>query len=256
MSRPLDKPIVVGGGKLTVGDTAEKDSQGKPHLNEVPMSKMGVGGGSDSAAEEEDNVFEATFTRLYGKMSWNEKARLFWLAATLFFIIGGYWLLRSIKDPVIAAINGVEAIPKAKMLSVVVVTVGVGVYNELYDRFEPHQLFYLIGGFYTLLFGAIGLALMHPVYGVANTTASPDRWLGWVSYCAIESFGSIGVTNFWAFANSVYDLERAKKSYGLLIACAQVGRGEEGGRDASVCPPRRPSPSPRKRGALFFFFFF
>ena len=156
-------------------------------------------------------------------MSAEEKARLFWLAATLFFIIGGYWLLRSIKDPIIATINGVDAIPKAKMLSVVVVTVGVGIYNELYDRFQPHQLFYLIGGFYTIIFGLIGLTLAHPEYGIANTQVDPTRPLGWISYCAIESFGSIGVTNFWAFANSVYDLERAKKSYGLLIACAQLG---------------------------------
>lgn len=96
-------------------------------------------------------------------------------------------------------------------------------YNELYDRFEPHELFYIIGGFYAALFGAIGFALMHPTYGINNTQSDPSRLLGWVSYCAIESFGSIGVTNFWAFANTVYDLERAKKSYGLLIACAQVG---------------------------------
>ena len=100
---------------------------------------------------------------------------------------------------------------------------GVGVYNELYDRYQPYQLFYIIGGFYTVLFAAIGLVLMHPTYGISNTDADPTRLLGWVSYCAIESFGSIGVTNFWAFANSVYDLERAKKSYGLLIACAQLG---------------------------------
>mmetsp|Transcript_42672 Transcript_42672/g.72662 ORF Transcript_42672/g.72662 Transcript_42672/m.72662 type:complete len:503 (-) Transcript_42672:295-1803(-) len=156
-------------------------------------------------------------------MRHREKQRLFWLASTLFFIIGGYWLLRSIKDPVIATINGVEAIPKAKMLSVVVVTFGVAAYNELYDRFEPHELFYIIGSFYFLLFSIIGLMLMHPTYGIYNTEADPSRLLGWVSYCAIESFGSIGVTHFWAFANSVYDLERAKKSYGLLIACAQLG---------------------------------
>jgi AAA family ATP:ADP antiporter len=216
-------PIVVGGGKLTQGETAETNKKGKEHLAEMPMTKMSVGGQGSEGDDEDDNIFEATFTRLYGKMSWDEKARLFWLAATLFFIIGGYWLLRSIKDPVISSINGVDAIPKAKMLSVVVVTVGVGIYNELYDRFEPHQLFYLIGGFYALLFSMIGAALMHPVYGIYNTEADPTRLLGWVSYCAIESFGSIGVTNFWAFANSVYDLERAKKAYGLLIACAQLG---------------------------------
>ena len=56
-------------------------------------------------------------------MSFEEKLRLVWLASTLFFIIGGYWLLRSLKDPVIATICGVEYIPLAKMLSVVVVLV-------------------------------------------------------------------------------------------------------------------------------------
>jgi len=221
--RKAVNPIVVGSGKLTVGGTAERNNRGKAHLANVPMSKMGVGATTPDDEADDDNVFEATFSRLYGKMSWSEKQRLFWLASTLFFIIGGYWLLRSIKDPVIATINGVEAIPKAKMLSVIVVTFGVAAYNELYDRFEPHELFYIIGSFYFLLFTSIGLMLMHPTYGIYNTDADPSRLLGWVSYCAIESFGSIGVTNFWAFANSVYDLERAKKSYGLLIACAQLG---------------------------------
>ncbi len=46
---------------------------------------------------------------------------------------------------------------------------------------------------------------------------------GWVSYCAIESFGSIGVSLFWAFVNATIDLEGAKKAYGLIIAGAQVG---------------------------------
>jgi len=187
------------------------------------MSKMSVGGGEGNSSAEDDNVFEATFSRLYGRMTWKDKMRLFWLSSTLFFIIGGYWLLRSIKDPVISTINGVESIPKAKMLSVVVVTLGVAIYNELYDRFQPHELFYIIGGFYCALFTCIGLALMHPVYGIYNTEADPSRLLGWVSYCAIESFGSIGVTNFWAFTNSVFDFDKAKKSYGLLIACAQLG---------------------------------
>lgn len=32
-----------------------------------------------------------------------------------------YWLLRSLKDPIVATIVGVEYIPKCKMLSLVVV---------------------------------------------------------------------------------------------------------------------------------------
>lgn len=188
-------------------------------------------------------------------MTWDEKLRLLWLAATLFFIIGGYWLLRSLKDPVISTIcavpgrrialdataGGVQYIPKAKMLSVVVVTVLVFIYNKLIDMFPKHQLFYIVGGFYAALFTSIALLLAmcgraFPQFlarrshlrrpsttstSIYNTDPSPYRLLGWVSYCSIESFGSIGVSLFWAFTNSTYNLEGAKKSYGLMVACAQ-----------------------------------
>jgi AAA family ATP:ADP antiporter len=109
------------------------------------------------------------------------------------------------------------------MMSVVVVTVLVFVYNKLIDMFPNHQLFYIVGGTYCALFTIIGLMLSSPTYGIYNTVADPYRPLGWISYCAIESFGSIGVSLFWAFANTVYDLESAKKSYGLMVACAQLG---------------------------------
>jgi AAA family ATP:ADP antiporter len=49
-------------------------------------------------------------------------------------MIGGYWLLRSLKDPVLTALCGVGSIPKAKMLSVFVVLGVVAVYNHLLDE--------------------------------------------------------------------------------------------------------------------------
>ena len=173
-----------------------------------------------------DSAFERVFERLYGKMTFEEKLRLIWLAGTLFFIIGGYWLLRSLKDPVIATICGVEYIPKAKMLSVLVVLVLVFVYNKLIDMFPKHQLFYIVGGFYAGLFTLIACLLAAPATAqtsIYNTNASPYRLIGWISYCSIESFGSIGVSLFWAFTNSTYNLEGAKKAYGLMVACAQLG---------------------------------
>ena len=181
---------------------------------------------SPTAPRAADSYFEEVFTRLYGKMSFEEKLRLIWLSSTLFFIIGGYWLLRSLKDPVIATICGVEYIPKAKMLSVLVVTVLVFVYNKLIDMFPKHQLFYIVGGFYATLFTIIAVALALPAtssLSIYNTEPSPYRLIGWISYCSIESFGSIGVSLFWAFTNSTYNLEGAKKAYGLMVACAQLG---------------------------------
>jgi len=109
------------------------------------------------------------------------------------------------------------------MLSLVVVFVLVFVYNKLLDMFPKHQLFYIIGGFYATLFFIISLLLDHPTIGVHNTNPDPSRLLGWVSYCAIESFGSICISLFWAFVNSTINFDGAKSAFGLIIAGAQIG---------------------------------
>ena len=163
---------------------------------------------------------------LYGdKLPPSETLRTLCLSSTLFFMIGGYWLLRSLKDPVLTALCGVTAIPKAKMLSVAVVLFVVSIYNRLLDNpnLAKHTLFYIFGMFYFCLFTVISVLLTHPTIGLDNQTPSYNRILGWVSYCSIESFGSVMVSLFWSFANSNFNLESAKASYGLLVATAQIG---------------------------------
>uniref|UniRef100_A0A7S3KZI7 ADP,ATP carrier protein n=1 Tax=Amphora coffeiformis TaxID=265554 RepID=A0A7S3KZI7_9STRA len=168
---------------------------------------------------------EAIYHRLYGDdLPVSEMLRTLTLASTLFFMIGGYWTLRSLKDPVLTALCGVAVIPKAKMLSVVVVLAVVSIYNAFLDSEIPrHKLFYLFGTFYLGLFTLISFLLMHPTIGLANQQQSPTRILGWISYCSIESFGSVMVSLFWSFANSNFSLKEAKASYGVMVATAQVG---------------------------------
>lgn len=168
---------------------------------------------------------ERIYRRLYGdKLPPSEMLRTLCLAMTLFFMIGGYWLLRSLKDSVLMALCGVQAIPKAKMLSVFVVLGVVSIYNRLLDSdLRKHQLFYIFGSFYFFVFLVIALMLMNPTIGLANKYQDESRVLGWVSYCAIESFGSVMVSLFWSFANSNISLESAKSSYGVMIAFAQLG---------------------------------
>lgn len=164
--------------------------------------------------------------RLYGdKLPPSETLRTLCLSSTLFFMIGGYWLLRSLKDPVLTALCGVSAIPKAKMLSVLVVLGVVSIYNHLLDHpnLSKHTLFYIFGTFYFCLFTVISILLQHPTIGLPNEKPDVSRALGWISYCSIESFGSVMVSLFWSFANSNFNLESAKASYGLLVATAQIG---------------------------------
>lgn len=169
--------------------------------------------------------FEKIYHNLYGdSLPLSEMIRALYLASTLFFMIGGYWLLRSLKDPVLTALCGVSVIPKAKMVSVFVVLGVVSVYNKMLDSNIPkHHLFYIFGTFYFGLFCLISFLLMHPTIGLKNQQPDESRILGWISYCAIESFGSVMVSLFWSFANSNITLETAKASYGVMVAAAQIG---------------------------------
>ncbi len=170
-------------------------------------------------------ILKAIHQKLYGDtLPISQLLRTLCLSATLFFMIGGYWLMRSLKDPVLTALCGVTAIPKAKMLSVGVVLFVVSIYNKLLDSsYKKHTLFYIFGSVYFVIFTAISLLLKHPTIGLPNENPSYSRVLGWISYCSIESFGSVMVSLFWSFTNSNFDLESAKSSYGLLVASAQIG---------------------------------
>jgi AAA family ATP:ADP antiporter len=115
------------------------------------------------------------------------------------------------------------------MLSVFVVLGVVSIYNRMLDTDIPkHKLFYIFGTFYfgTLVsFPSLPCCcpIRYQVLGLPNQTPNINRILGWVSYCGIESFGSVMVSLFWSFANSNFNIETAKASYGLLVATAQVG---------------------------------
>jgi AAA family ATP:ADP antiporter len=81
----------------------------------------------------------------------------------------------------------------------------------------------MMGCGYGVLFFIMGLLLLHPTMGLSNANADPYRFLGWVSYVTIESFGSMVVQCYWALVNSSVDLQFAKKNFGLIVAGAQIG---------------------------------
>lgn len=43
-----------------------------------------------------------------GELEGEDLLRVIWLSGTLFFVVGGYWLLRSLKDPIMSVIDGVS----------------------------------------------------------------------------------------------------------------------------------------------------
>ena len=160
---------------------------------------------------------------LWGDLTSEELKKFGLLSAIFFFIIGSYWLLRPLKDGIFATLVGLEYQPMAKIFSVCIIVPLVLFYAKLVDWFEKHKLFYVICSLYGIGFLLIAYLLTHPTIGLANEVASPYRLLGWISYFAIESMGSIIVALFWSFVASSTDSSSAKRGFALIISGAQIG---------------------------------
>lgn len=166
----------------------------------------------------------------------DEELRKFSLLSLIFFlIIGTYWLLRLLKNTIFLKVAFPEGLgwlpdqgrlfqPVAKFWSPFVVLVLVLIYSKLVDIFKKHQLFYVLCSLYGLIFaGTAGVLFAKEWFGVQVIGKLPLALAGWVSYFAIESFGSLIVALFWSFTNSITNSESAKRGFPFIVATAQLG---------------------------------
>lgn len=162
---------------------------------------------------------------LWGDLTAEEYKRLGLLSFAFLLIIGSYWLLRTIKDAFFDDLVGMSYQPKAKMISLLVIIPLVLGYSKLVDMVEKQTLFYIICSVYVTAFLGIAYFYANPVAGldVYPFNAVPGRFLGWFSYIAIESFGSMAVALFWSFVNSTLNTAQAKRGNALIISGGQIG---------------------------------
>ncbi|MCF7799888.1 hypothetical protein K9L05_00410 [Candidatus Babeliales bacterium] len=160
---------------------------------------------------------------LWGDLNNHEVKKFGLLSLALFFTIASYWLLRPLKDGIFKSLIGMSYQPKAKLLTLVIMIPLILVYSKLVNLYKKDKLFYIISFFYGFLFLIIGLLLLHPTIGLANTVKSCDRVLGWICYVSIESMGSIVIALFWSFVASSVDSDSAKRGFALIVSGGQLG---------------------------------
>lgn len=171
----------------------------------------------------------------YPDLNKDEIKKFSLLSLVFFLIIGGYWLLRLLRNTIFYKIAFPEHLgwlpaqgrlfePIAKLWSPLVVFALVMIYTRLIDLFEKQTLFYIICSVYATIFGGITAALVaRSLYGDTFLGASLLACIGWVSFFVIESFGSLIVALFWSFTNSICTSKSAEHGYPMIIAAAQIG---------------------------------
>lgn len=86
--------------------SAERDETGREYLSSEKWQKMGT---TSSFTSRATDYFDQLTRKVTGDLEGEDLIRVLWLSATLFFVVGGYWLLRSLKDPIMSVINGVSS---------------------------------------------------------------------------------------------------------------------------------------------------
>lgn len=160
---------------------------------------------------------------LWGDISREELKKFGLLSGVFFFIIGTYWLVRSLKEVIFANIVGKMYLPYAKIGSLICLVFVLMFYAKLVDWLEKYRLVYVLSAVFGVFFAVIAFLTMHPTIGLANTVTSKYRLFGWVAYIGIECLGSLMPALFWAFVNSSMDIRAAKKGYPIILAGAQAG---------------------------------
>lgn len=159
----------------------------------------------------------------FGDFSKDELKKFILLGIIFAFIVGVYWTLRALKDSLFMTMVGAEYQPRAKMLSLLVLLPLVMIYSKLVDRFPRHKLLYFLISIYTIATFMFAFLFMHPTWGLANTVASPYRIAGWAWYVFVESYGSLIVALFWAFAADTTSPESAKRGFPFALMVGQIG---------------------------------
>lgn len=164
-----------------------------------------------------------SFFNVFGSVEKQERAKVLLLTACFCLLIGGYTIVKELKDSIFTSIVGAGYIGKAKWISMFILIPSIFLYSKLVDILRKHQLLY----FYSLLYGLIGMVFVyylgHPSIGLINTYSGPDRAFGWVFYFFMEGYVPFVVSVFWAFANSITSPESAKSNYPVMIIGSKFG---------------------------------
>lgn len=152
-----------------------------------------------------------------------ERRKILLLTLCFFLLMGGYTVVRELKDLVFVNIVGFEKIPDAKLWCIYVLVPLVFFYSYLVDALKRSTLLCVCATIYACTGIICAYFLGHPTIGLSNTVASSGRFFGWFFYFFLESFQPFLISVLWSFINSITKPEDAKDGYTLIVAGGTLG---------------------------------
>ncbi len=144
-------------------------------------------------------------------------------------IIGVYWTLRPLKDSIFIQLVGKFQLPFAKTISVLALLPLVMFYTRLLEKTSREKMLIILPAFYgmgILCFSLIMNLVQSSLEELSNISlfySASLKSLGYFWYLFVESFGSLVIALFWAFAADTTNPIHAKRGFPLVVAIGQIG---------------------------------
>lgn len=166
---------------------------------------------------------------IFGNFEREEFKKFFRMGLIFALIIGVYWTLRPLKDAIFIQLVDRLQLPYAKTASVLALLPLVMFYTKLLEKTSREKMLMILPTFY-----GISVLCFSTLIGMAQAPAeeiaarpflllTSTRALGYLWYLFVESFGSLVVALFWAFAADTTEPTSAKRGFPLVVAVGQMG---------------------------------
>ena len=175
------------------------------------------------------SLFQSICRFNFGNFETEEFKKFLRMGIIFAVIIGVYWTLRPLKDAVFIQLVSNLQLPFAKIISVLALLPLVMFYTKLLEKTSRERMFVILPTFYgitTMIFGLLMLLFQSPEYDMASRSflfTAATKIIGYVWYLFVESFGSLVVALFWAFAADTTHPDHAKRGFPLVVAIGQFG---------------------------------
>jgi AAA family ATP:ADP antiporter len=152
------------------------------------------------------------FLSIFSRVEPGEGAGALLLAANVFLLLASYYILKTVREPLILAQEGGAQIKSyASAGQALLFLIVVPVYSIVASRFNRMGL---IGG--VTLFFISNLALFYAL-------GSAGVGIGIAFFLWVGIFNMLVVAQFWAFANDIYSEEQGKRLFPIVGVGASLG---------------------------------
>jgi AAA family ATP:ADP antiporter len=149
---------------------------------------------------------------IFAEVRRGEAGRALLMLANLFLLLVGYYILKTVREPLILATGGAELKSYAAAGQAVLLMGFIPLYGWLAARVDRLKLIVVV-----LLFFVANIELFH----FAGLAGVP--YVGVVFYIWVGIFSLATIAQFWSFANDIYGPEDGARLFPLIAIGATAG---------------------------------